>query len=49
MRMTINEFAEKEAVSRVTVYQWIKDGKLIVEFTPSGRKRIIGVKEKKDG
>ena len=43
MRMTINEFAEKENVSRVTVHKWIKDGKLKTELTPSGRKRIIGV------
>ena len=45
MRMTINQYAEREQVSRPTVYKWIKDGKLITEKTPSGKFRIIGVKK----
>ncbi len=45
MRLTINQYAEREQVSRPTVYKWIKEGKLITECTPSGRKRITGVKK----
>lgn len=42
--MTINEFAKKEGVTRKTVHDWIKKGLLDYELTPSGRKRITGVK-----
>ena len=47
MRLTINQYAELESVSRPTVYKWIKEGKLLTERTPSGKYRIIGVKEVK--
>lgn len=46
MLYTINEYAEKMRVSRVTVYSWIKDNLLEIEKTPSGKIRIIGKKEK---
>lgn len=41
---TINEYALKMKVHRKTVENWIKADKLELEFTPSGRKRIVGVK-----
>ncbi len=47
MKLTINQYAEQEQVSRPTVYKWIKQGKLITEKTPSGKYRILGVKEQK--
>jgi predicted site-specific integrase-resolvase len=46
MNMSINEFAAKMGVNRKTVYEWLKKDYLIFELTPSGRKRIIGIKEK---
>ncbi len=45
MKLTINQYAEQEQVSRPTVYKWIKQGKLITEKTPSGKYRILGVKK----
>jgi len=44
--MTIKEYAEKEGVTKKTVHDWIKKGLLDYELTPSGRKRIIGAKNK---
>ncbi len=47
MYLTIKEFADsqKPPVSRKTVYEWLKADKLTYELTPSGRKRITGVKK----
>ena len=42
--MTINQYADFAIVTRPTVYKWIKEGKLLTERTPSGKYRIIGVK-----
>lgn len=44
MRLTINEYAARENVTRETVHSWIKKGKLLTEKTPSGRTRILGLK-----
>lgn len=44
MRLTINDYCKLESVTRPTVYKWIKEGKLLTEKTPSGKYRIIGVK-----
>ena len=44
--MTIKEYAQKQRVTLKTVHEWIKKGLLDYELTPSGRKRIIGVKNK---
>ncbi|MCP4986009.1 MAG: MerR family transcriptional regulator [Colwellia sp.] len=46
--MTIKEYAKKNGVTRKTVHDWINKGLLTYELTPSGRKRITGVKEQKD-
>ena len=45
MNMSINEFASKMGVNRKTVYEWLKKDYLYYELTPSGRKRITGVKK----
>lgn len=39
------DYAKKMGVDRSTVHRWINEGRLIYEFTPSGRKRITGVKQ----
>ena len=46
MYMTIKEFADsqKPPVHRTTVERWIRQGRLTYELTPSGLKRITGVK-----
>jgi predicted site-specific integrase-resolvase len=44
--MTIKEYALKNNVSRKTVHDWIKKGLIEYTLTPSGRKRIIGAKNK---
>lgn len=46
MTYTINEYAEKMKVHRKTVENWIKKDLLNLEYTPTGKKRIIGVKQK---
>lgn len=45
MNLSINEYAKKCGVHRKTVYEWLKLDRLSYELTPSGRKRITGVKE----
>ena len=40
------DYAKKMGVDRSTVHRWINQGRLIYELTPSGRKRITGVKNK---
>ena len=45
MRLSIVDYALKEGVHRTTVERWIREDKLTYELTPSGRKRITGVKE----
>ena len=47
MLYTINEYAEKMRVSRVTVYSWLKKDLLEFEKTPTGKIRVIGKKETK--
>lgn len=44
MSYTINEYAKKMKVHRKTVENWIKKDLLKLEYTPTGKKRIIGVK-----
>lgn len=39
--LTINQAAEKMAVSRQTIYAWIKGGQLTTHRTPGGRQRIL--------
>lgn len=45
MNMSINDYAKKCGVNRKTVYEWLKKDYLSFELTPSGRKRITGVKD----
>ena len=44
---TINEYAKIMKVHRKTVENWIKADLLELVYTPTGMKRIIGEKEKK--
>ncbi len=46
MRLTIVEAAEHWKVDRRTIERWIKADKLKTELLPSGRKLILGIKEK---
>lgn len=45
MRMTIQEYANYQKVHKKTVELWIKKDLLTFDLTPSGRKRITGVKK----
>ena len=42
--LSIKEYAHLYGVNRCTVHRWIKQNKLTYELTPSGLKRITGVK-----
>lgn len=46
--LSITEYAKQQGVDKSTVHRWINKGLLTYELTPSGRKRITGVKERKD-
>ncbi len=39
------DYAKKRGVDRSTVHRWLNKGYLTYELTPSGRKRITGVKK----
>ena len=45
MKLTIKEYAIKCGVTRKTVYEWLKKDLLTFDLTPSGMKRITGVKK----
>lgn len=40
------DYAKKMGVDRTTVYRWLNNGYLEFYLTPSGLKRITGVKKK---
>jgi len=45
MRMTIVEASKYWKVTRKTIDRWVDDGKLEIEYLPSGRKLVVGVKK----